>query len=85
MTGRAVKALIAIVLGIGVCCVGGLMGLTGAASACTPTVNPAASSPGAATASPGASTANSPPPDLSGYNSEQLSNAATIAARRSST
>jgi cell wall-associated NlpC family hydrolase len=80
MTGRAVKALIAIVLGIGVCCVGGLIGLTGAASACTPTVNPAASSPGAATASPGASTASSPPPDLSGYDSEQLSNAATLAA-----
>ena len=55
MTGRAVKALIAIVLGIGVCGVGALMGLAGVASACTPTLNPGATS---ATTSPSAASAS---------------------------
>ncbi|MDT4994371.1 MAG: hypothetical protein QOH97_4263 [Actinoplanes sp.] len=76
MTGRAVTALIAIVLGMGACCVGGLIGLSGAAAACTPTLNPSATS---ATMSPSVSTTASPP-HLTGYDSEQLSNAATIAA-----
>jgi cell wall-associated NlpC family hydrolase len=72
VTGRAVKALIAIVLGLGVCGVGALMGLSGVVSACTPTVNPGAS--------PSFATGTAPPPDLSGYDSEQLSNAAIIVA-----
>lgn len=78
MTGRAVKALIAIVLGIGVCCVGGLIGLSGAATACTPTTNPSTAT--SATAPPGTSTATTPPPDLAGYDGEQLANAAIIAS-----
>lgn len=72
MTGRAVKALIAIVLGVGVCGVGVLMGLTGVVSACTPAGNPGGS--------PGSAAGTAPSADLSGYNSEQLSNAVIIVA-----
>jgi cell wall-associated NlpC family hydrolase len=82
MTGRAVMALFAIVLGV-VCCVGALIGISGA-SACAPTINPgtatSASSGTAASAStpPGTSTATTAPPDLTGYDRDQLANAATI-------
>ncbi|MDT5027532.1 MAG: hypothetical protein QOE61_3958, partial [Micromonosporaceae bacterium] len=69
MTGRAATLLVAAVVGIAVLCVGGLIGLAGGASACTPRLDPSATASGAPTSSP-----------VSGYDSEQLTNAALIVA-----
>ena len=67
MTGRAAAYLIAAVVGIAMLCVGGLIGLTGVASACTPRLDPYAVASGTPSAAP-----------VSGYDSEQFTNAAII-------
>ena len=67
MTGRAATLLVAAVVGIAVLCVGGLVGFAGGASACIPRIDPSATASGAATSVP-----------VSGYDSEQLTNAALI-------
>jgi hypothetical protein len=67
MTGRAAYLLVAAVVGAAMLCVGGLIGLAGGASACAPRTVPSAPTPDAATAQL-----------ASGYDSEQLTNAAVI-------
>ncbi len=67
MTGRAATLLVAAVVGIAMLCVGGLIGLAGGASACTPRLDPSATASGGPTSAP-----------VSGYDSEQLTNAALI-------
>ncbi|GAA1387733.1 M23 family metallopeptidase [Catellatospora chokoriensis] len=62
MTARAVSAIITVIIGVTVCCVGGLLGLTGAASACVPITTATVSG------SPG----------TGGYDSEQTGHVATI-------
>lgn len=69
MTGRALTALVAAVLGAAFLCVGGLIGLAGSASACAPRVDPSATATGALTPTP-----------VSGYDRDQLTNAAIIVA-----
>jgi cell wall-associated NlpC family hydrolase len=67
MTGRAAYLLVAAIVGTAMLCVGGLIGLTGGALACTPRLDPSAA------------VSDAPTPDLvSGYDSEQLTNAAII-------
>jgi hypothetical protein len=63
MTGRALTYLLLAVIGVAICCVGGLMGLSTATAACSPAAAPSVSG------SPGT---------VSGYDSEQLANATTI-------
>lgn len=70
MTGRTLTVIVAAVVGTAMLCVGGLIGLAGSAAACTPrTEMSAVASPFAPTAAP-----------VSGFDSEQLTNAATIVA-----
>jgi cell wall-associated NlpC family hydrolase len=69
VTGRAATLLIAGTLGIALLCFSGLIGLVGAASACTPRIDPAAIA--AATTTPALA---------DGYDAEQLTNAAIIVA-----
>lgn len=69
MTGRALTALVVAVLGAAFLCVGGLIGLAGSASACAPRVDPSATATGALTPTP-----------VSGYDRDQLTNAAIIVA-----
>jgi cell wall-associated NlpC family hydrolase len=67
MTGRAAYLLVAAVLGTAMLCVGGLIGLAGGASACAPRLDPSVAASNATT------------PELaSGYDNEQLTNAAII-------
>src|SRR6266508_146306 len=66
MIGRSATLLVAAVVGIAMLCVGGLIGLAGGASACTPRINPSATASGATSA------------PVSRYDSEQLTNAALI-------
>jgi cell wall-associated NlpC family hydrolase len=67
MTGRAAHLLVAAVVGAAMLCVGGLIGLAGGAAACAPRIDPSATA------------SDAPTPQLvSAYDSEQLTNAATI-------
>jgi cell wall-associated NlpC family hydrolase len=68
MTGRGPALLVASVVGSAMVCVGGLLGLAGAASACTPHIAPTAAAPNTPTT----------PASVPGYDREQLTNAATI-------
>jgi hypothetical protein len=70
MTSRTLTFIVAAVVGSALLCVGGLIGLAGSAAACTPRTDASAlASPDAPTTAP-----------VSGYDSEQLTNAATIVA-----
>jgi len=65
MTGRALTYLLLAVVGAAICCVGGLIGLSGATTACSPRLQPSATAPAETVA---------------GYDSEQLANATIIAS-----
>jgi cell wall-associated NlpC family hydrolase len=67
MIGRGTTLLVAAVVGSAMLCVGGLLGLTGAASACTPRLDPSAVASSAPTTGL-----------VPGYDREQLTNAAII-------
>ncbi|MDG4795415.1 NlpC/P60 family protein [Micromonospora sp. WMMD1082] len=67
MTPRAATVLVTAVIGVALVCVGGLIGLTGSATACVPRIDPSTA------------TAAAPPPALvNSYNAEQLTNATII-------